>query len=76
MTKSQILNETKGATETTNAPAFRSSNSIQAVQEATQAQRGAIVCFGCSLVRRCRGTGGCRISTDAPGKCGVQVLQQ
>ena len=74
--KKPNLNEAKGATETTDAPAFRTGNPIQAVQEATQAQCGAIICFGCSIGRHCRGTGGRRISTDAAGKCGVQVLQQ
>ena len=70
------VNETKGTIGTTGSPAFRCCDAIQAVQEATQTQRRAIICFGRSLGGRCRGTGRRRIATDAAGKCGIQVLQQ
>jgi hypothetical protein len=57
-------------------PAFRSSDPIEAVQEATQAQGRAIICLRCGLGWDRWGTGGGRVPTDAAGKCGVQVLQE
>ena len=58
------------------SPTFRCYDPVQAIQEATQAQRRAIVYFDSSLGGRCGGTGRRRIATEATGKCGIQVLQQ
>jgi hypothetical protein len=58
------------------APAFGRRDPIEAVQETAEAESGAVIGFGCRLGGHCWSARGRRITTDAAGECGVQVLQE
>jgi len=59
-----------------NLPSFRCSNTVQAIQQTTQAESRSVALFALRLRRSRRNTSGLRVTANTLCECSIEILKQ